>query len=198
MNSVTEVNCNNPSIGAIDIDVTGGLPGYSYLWSTTAITEDVSGLSVGTYTVTVTDANGCAASASIDINESTPVKPDICVVTVDTITGTNIVVWEKQVGQNIDHYNVYREGTASGIYFLVGSTPIDSLSVLIDSFADPQLKSWRYRISAVDSCGQESQRSGIHKTLHLTVNLDAMLFQEIKLFFTAKIEITDRREHVGS
>ena len=64
-------------------------------------------------------------------------------VTVDTITGTNIVVWEKQGGLNISHFNIYRETTMSGVYQLIGARPFDSLSMLIDSFADPQLKSWK-------------------------------------------------------
>ena len=171
VNSITEVNCINPAIGAIDIDVTGGLPGYSYLWSNAAVTEDISGLTVGNYTVTVTDTNGCAGTATIDINESVPVTPEICIVTVDSITGSNLIVWDKQIGPNIDYFNIYREGTQSGIYFLVGSRLFIDESSFVDSFANPQIRSWRYRLTAVDACGQESQMSGIHKTMHLTINV---------------------------
>src|SRR5688572_3342041 len=38
-------------------DVTAGLPPYTYLWSTSATTDSIYGLSAGTYIVTVTDAN---------------------------------------------------------------------------------------------------------------------------------------------
>ena len=44
--------------------VTGGTPGYSYQWSNTSTTNPIGGLAPGTYTVTVTDNNGCTSTAS--------------------------------------------------------------------------------------------------------------------------------------
>jgi gliding motility-associated-like protein len=53
---ITDVDCNGDATGAIDIEVTGGSGNYSYSWDVqNATTQDVSGLSAGTYNVTVTD-----------------------------------------------------------------------------------------------------------------------------------------------
>jgi hypothetical protein len=51
--------CYNGADGTAEVTATGGTSPYSYIWSNGATTSKVTGLTVGTYTVTVSDAKGC-------------------------------------------------------------------------------------------------------------------------------------------
>ena len=63
------VTCNGANNGSANLTVSGGTPGYSYLWSTGSITSNISGLSPGINNVTVTDAHGCQDFSFVDIVE---------------------------------------------------------------------------------------------------------------------------------
>ncbi|MBO3698687.1 SprB repeat-containing protein, partial [Roseivirga sp. E12] len=68
----TNATCNGSNNGSIDVTVTGGAGPYSYSWNTGAITEDITGLAPGNYSVSVTDANGCIKSIGFTITEPAP------------------------------------------------------------------------------------------------------------------------------
>jgi uncharacterized repeat protein (TIGR01451 family) len=63
------VGCFDGSDGSINLEVNGGTPGYTYLWSNGATTQNLNNIPIGTYSVTVTDANGCEATEIIVITE---------------------------------------------------------------------------------------------------------------------------------
>ncbi len=69
---VTKANCDHTLDGAIDLTVSGdGTAPYTYLWSGpsgyTNNIEDISGLAVGAYSCTVTDANGATKTIAVNI-----------------------------------------------------------------------------------------------------------------------------------
>jgi gliding motility-associated-like protein len=71
----TPVACNGGSTGAATVDVKGGTTAYSYAWTPSGGTSvTASGLSAGTYTCTVTDANGCVVTASTTITQPPAIK----------------------------------------------------------------------------------------------------------------------------
>ncbi|PCH95985.1 MAG: hypothetical protein COB85_04100 [Bacteroidetes bacterium] len=168
IDSVQDADC--AGIGSAYVSVSGGTAPYTYNWSNNDTMQDLTGVSAGLYSVTITGADGCEATAGITIDEVQPFENPICLVTVDTITGTNLIVWEKQQTTGIAYYNIYKESNQAGVYYFIGNRPYDSLSFYTDSFSDPLIRSWRYKIAAVDSCGNESALSGEHKTIHLVLS----------------------------
>jgi len=86
----------NPCGGTANAIGTGGTEPYSFLWSNGDTTAQISNLCEGTYSVEVTDADGCTATDSVTINQigtpmtvnlmasapSSPTSCDICVVPI--------------------------------------------------------------------------------------------------------------------
>ena len=68
-----DVSCNGGNDGEATASASGGTATYSYSWNTGATTATASGLTAGIYTVTATDANGCTATDTVQIDEPTVV-----------------------------------------------------------------------------------------------------------------------------
>jgi hypothetical protein len=69
VDSLFDVYCHGASDGYISTSATGGTMPYSYAWSTGETTNDAIGLAAGTYTITITDANGCSVTSSSTVAE---------------------------------------------------------------------------------------------------------------------------------
>lgn len=167
---IMPASCNNINGGYIDVNISGGTIPYNFQWSNNGSTEDIFGVGAGDYYMSVTDLNNCVGTFSTTVGQVSPSGADICVVSVDTITNTNIIGWQKVITSEIDHYNIYRESSTAGIYYKIDSVPYDSLSLYVDSLSNPNVKSWRYKISVTDTCGFESALSFAQKTIHLSLS----------------------------
>jgi gliding motility-associated-like protein len=80
------IDCNIANSGRIDLDVSGGTPPYSFLWSTTETTEDIENLPAGDYAVEITDVNGCNTTRQYSIFRQDPI-----VITFEETTVTDCV-----------------------------------------------------------------------------------------------------------
>lgn len=81
--------CPDVAKGYINTNVSGGVEPYTYLWSNGATSPSLKGLHGGTYHVTVTDANGCSLSQTIQIIEG------------DSLSITNLTSVQIPLGETI-------------------------------------------------------------------------------------------------
>lgn len=159
----TDASCNNKD-GKISTTITGGTKPYSYSWSNAIKTADNDKLANGSYSLTIVDSLQCTETASTEIK--TYVAPtQICLVTVDSITGKNKVVWEKIIDSTIQGYNIYKWGAFG--YQKIGIIPHSENSVFNDALSNPLIVASKYAISVIDKCKNESALSPSHQTIFL-------------------------------
>ena len=77
---IQHVSCNGIANGAIDISILEGVPNYTFEWDNGMTTEDVYGLSAGTYRLNITDGNGCEYWSSYDVLEPLDIQASVAVV----------------------------------------------------------------------------------------------------------------------
>ncbi len=176
--STEDVRCHSESNGSIKTQVSGGKPGYTYLWNKLSeITDDIYNLSAGTYQLTVSDDNGCSqVSQPIIIHEPEPFK-----VSVDSlrpalcISGKNGYIGIQASGGNGNYNYVWN--------YTQISTPI------IDS-----IPSGSYNVTAYDILGCKSGIPNIflpftNKDLDVPISLitDNLCFKDKKAIISAQI-----------
>jgi gliding motility-associated-like protein len=83
------VMCFGTSTGGINTATTGGSGNNGYLWNTGATAVHMTGAAAGSYSVTITDANSCQASASAVISEPTQLTMAETITHVSCFGGNN-------------------------------------------------------------------------------------------------------------
>jgi len=147
-------SCVNSEDGELSVQVMSGTPPYSYLWSNNLNSASISDLDDGTYTVTITDANGCSVidqytlepqAQALAIADAGPdqtidcLNPEVTLGGMDSSEGAAYVYeWTGPAGQLSDEITV--EVEEPGTYTLVvtdttapGCTSSDQAVVAIDT-----------------------------------------------------------------
>jgi len=75
--NISDISCNGFSDGLINLNISGGIPPFSTLWSNTSTSQNISNLSAGTYTATITDNQGCTSSESYTLTDPPVFTPII-------------------------------------------------------------------------------------------------------------------------
>ncbi|MFK7982862.1 MAG: T9SS type A sorting domain-containing protein [Saprospiraceae bacterium] len=65
--AVQNASCSNPEGGFINLTTSGGREGINFEWNNGLLTEDLTNLDEGTYSITITDGAECTVSQSFDI-----------------------------------------------------------------------------------------------------------------------------------
>jgi hypothetical protein len=133
----------------------------------------------GIYEATLQNVNGCDSVVRLTLSMIDPPAQELCMVSVDE-NNHNEVVWKRDdyTGDtnsndnisNVVSYVIYKEGNVNGQYDVAATIPYDSLNHWVDTASNAKIRSYRYKVSAIDTCGNESVLSEPHKTMHLTIN----------------------------
>ncbi len=88
--SESDITCNGGNNGSASVVVSGGTPGYSYLWSPSGGTSSsASSLVAGTYTCTITDNNGCSTTQTFSITQPNAIAATTVQTNVSCNGGNN-------------------------------------------------------------------------------------------------------------
>jgi hypothetical protein len=102
-------------------------------------------------------------------------------VTLDSVSGKNVIIIEKTLNVGTDSLHIYRLDNLSSLYKLIGSLGINDPSIFTDNDAIPAQQSYQYKISVKDTCGKESGLSAMHRTILLQANTG--INHEVNLFW---------------
>jgi gliding motility-associated-like protein len=124
--SATDATCNGLANGSASATLAGGAEPVAYVWNTTPAqnTAIATGLPAGSWTVTAIEANGCISSATVNIEEPTPIQLEVSVEPVPCGaaggtalalatggTGAFNFVWDTDPVQNSAQANGLETGT---------------------------------------------------------------------------------------
>jgi hypothetical protein len=121
---VTEVSCYGFADGSISVSASGGTASYTYVWTASAggivptgqaNNQNLTGLVAGTYSVIVTDANGCTANKSVIITQPAAVATTATQVNA-TCYGTSTGSIGLTVTGGITPYTYVWTASAGGMY----------------------------------------------------------------------------------
>lgn len=119
-------------------------------------------------------ATGCGiVSNIINVTVLMPKVEPLCMVTVDSATGKNKLIWNVSPGNRTAFYNIYRESNFAGEFDLIGDADLTTAGSFLDTQMNPKQRPFTYYIEAIDSCNNRDlmSRYYAHTTLHLTANL---------------------------
>jgi hypothetical protein len=105
---------------------------------------------------------------SVSINQPSKVEAPVIKSVSVTKQNKNLIIWEQEQNENIEYFNIYRDATnVNEGWILIDRVPYKSEYSILDKSSFPNFRSYIYRISTVDRCGNEFFSTRHHKTIKL-------------------------------
>jgi hypothetical protein len=103
---------------------------------------------------------------SIRIRTINDGSPDLSMVSYDSVTHKNQIIWQKGVNfpnrfSPITHYHIFRELSA-GTFTRIGELAYAQSGVFLDTLSNPSIKAEKYTLTSVDSSGYEKSAPANH------------------------------------
>ncbi|MDR2011223.1 MAG: gliding motility-associated C-terminal domain-containing protein [Bacteroidales bacterium] len=113
--NIRNVTCNGSSDGEITTIVSGGTSPYTYLWNDGIQTSSRTGLSAGTYVVTITDNNNCTRIENFTVSTPAPFNITTDISNMNCYGDTAVVILE--IYGNTPPYNIsWNNGQTGNIF----------------------------------------------------------------------------------
>lgn len=112
-----------------------------------------------------------------EINRNGMLTPQLCAVTVDSLSKNNVIYWDKTPYTDAKNFIVYREISINN-YKPLATIPYDSLSYFTDTVrvryfpntGNPNVGTYRYKLQFIDTSGNYSSLSPYHNTIYIVDN----------------------------
>lgn len=186
--SSTDVSCNGGNDGTAVTTASGGNQPYTYAWNTNPVetTASVTDLTAGTFSVVITEGYGCAQTSTVTIAQPNADISAICMVTVDSASQHNVIIWDKTPFTTVDSFIVYRE-IATNNYQPIARIPYAALSLFVDTVqtqyfpntGNPNNGTYRYKIKMHENCGNYTPMSNYHNTIFLNNTNGVFFWQQL-------------------
>jgi gliding motility-associated-like protein len=148
--AINDLQCNGENSGSINLNISGGVPGYNYNWSGNQATPNIDSLSAGDYSVTVTDNHNCATTDLYRVIEpsliilsagATPVvcngdSNGIAAVTASGGTPFYSYQWDAAAGNQITSSAI---NLSAGIYDVVVTDANNCTATISAAVSEPQM-----------------------------------------------------------
>ncbi|HCW06203.1 MAG TPA: hypothetical protein DGG95_02435, partial [Cytophagales bacterium] len=156
--AIVTTACNTFSV---NLSVTGGTQPFQYQWSTGAQTQDLTGVSPGTYSVVIIDANSCTITQQVAIDSTATVscaisplsQPPVCLSSGNMIFSSVVGVQYQWQLTSTDNSWVIQSGATSDTLRYLAGNPNTTATFTLTVNKNGCSQSCTYVVSACSSTG---------------------------------------------